>query len=134
MISELLSPVLSSLTARDVISPILGGLFGWFAAIRMSRSNEKIAEANRQETHVSKMTAAEMTAADGLTRRFQVLMDGYEIRIRDLTNEVSRLRSEVERLAGVLTNGVSQFCPAAHDCAVLQAAIKALGTEDASKT
>ena len=134
MIAELTSSILSSLTARDVISPILGGLFGWFAAIRMSRSNEKIAAESRLEVHKSQMSASEVAAADGLTRRFQVLMDGYEIRIRDLTNEVSRLRSEVERLACVLTEGVSSFCPAAHDCAVLRVAIKALGTDNASET
>ena len=134
---------LDALSAQAVLGPLIGGIFGWLVALRMSRSNEAIATAARVENEKLTLAArvegdklrqatADATFVDGLTRRFKLLMDGYEAHIKDLSEEVSQLRSEIKHLHSLLTDRVSQVCPAAHECAYLKAAIQSVGDRDAT--
>lgn len=76
---------ISNLSPKDVIVPLLSGLGGWLAALRMTRSNEKIAREEREREQ------------DGdVTRRVRLLLDGYERRIAELKAEVEDLRNRVE--------------------------------------
>ena len=85
-----------------VLGPLVGGGLGWIGARMNARSNERIAKATREEaarnTATTRQEAAEASEADQLTKRFSVLMDGYEGRIKDLTAEVQSLRQEVTKL------------------------------------
>jgi hypothetical protein len=109
MFREIWSPVLDNLSAKDIVSPLVGGVFGWFAAIRMSSSNEKIARAARLESEklaaeakARKQTETDVDFAEVLTKRFQVLISGYEVRIADLVEEVQGLRCEVTQMRRLL--------------------------------
>ncbi len=86
-----------------VLPNVLTGLTGWIAATWVARSNEKIARIRREDEDRTRVAAAKVTAADDLTHRFKVLMDGYEARIRDLTIEVTSLRFEVAELRAELS-------------------------------
>jgi hypothetical protein len=82
--------------------PIVGGLFGWFAA-RSSRSSAEAKEAKAERASDQKERLAnEVAIAESTNKRFQTLMDGYEQRIGDLTNEVHGLREEVKSLRKAL--------------------------------
>jgi hypothetical protein len=70
-----------------VVGSSLTGLASWILSQRAFRREDK-----------ARVLAAKVSAADDLTHRFKVLMDGYEARIRDLTLEVTRLRVEVAEL------------------------------------
>ena len=78
--------------APPALTSILGGLSGYIVANRIARSNEKIAKINHEPVH------EEPDTTGSLTKRFQVLLDGYEGHIQSLTAEVQGLRSEVRDL------------------------------------
>ena len=75
------------------ITALISGFGGYAVANRVARSNEKIAQIN----HEPKPEDVDRSAGS-LTRRFQVLMDGYEGHIQSLTEEVQGLRTEVRDL------------------------------------
>lgn len=89
-----------------VIAPsALTGLGGWAGCHYTARMNVRIAREARQQqveaaekTREEKQDAADQAQADNLTQRFQTLMDGYEVRIKDLTGEVQILREENRNL------------------------------------
>ena len=74
----------------------------WIAAQRMARSNEAIAHHREEELARARILAAAKLASDrldgDLTKRFQLLMDGYETRIKDLTDEIKTLRLHVDAM------------------------------------
>ena len=45
---------------------------------------------------------AETAKLDGITRHFQALIDGYESRLKDLTEEIEALRDEIKELRQAL--------------------------------
>ena len=74
--------------ATVVIGSSLTGLVSWITSQRVYRREER-----------ARVAAAKISAADDLTHRFKVLMDGYEGRISDLTDEVHRLRLRIDQLS-----------------------------------
>lgn len=80
-------PVIAALSA-----PIISGFGGYAVANRMARSAEKVAKINHEPAKDEDITTG------SLTRRFQLLMDGYEGHIQSLTEEVQGLRGEVRDL------------------------------------
>ena len=82
----------------SVLAAFLTGLGGWMAAHRMAQSNERVARIAREDKDRADRLSESHDRADDLTARFRVLMDGYELRIRDLTLEVATLRIEISQL------------------------------------
>lgn len=62
--------------------------------VRIAREARDVQQRQVDVTREDKQLAANQAQADSLTDRFQTLMDGYEIRIKDLTEEVKTLRNE----------------------------------------
>ena len=109
---------------KDVAWPAItavGGAVGafWLNVLRLRREERKDAlEAEftakaRAETDHKSQIEADVAQSDSLTRRFMALMDGYEHRIRDLTDEVIGLRAEVKNLRQSLDiqNRICSSCP-----------------------
>lgn len=86
-----------------ILPAAITGAASWIAAQRMARSNEKIAAVKRADDDRKERIAAAGYHAEDLTARFKLLMDGYELRIRELTTEVATLRIEVTQLRAELT-------------------------------
>jgi hypothetical protein len=80
------------------IGALLGALATW-AALRMTRKKDAKEEVVAQEKLKIVERAQEI---DAITKRFDTLMDGYENRIKDLTQEVQDLRKEVAALRKAL--------------------------------
>ena len=80
-------PLIAGLAA-----PIISGFGGYAVASRMARSAERVAKINHEPPEADDVTAG------SLTRRFKLLMDGYEGHIQSLTEEVQGLRGEVRDL------------------------------------
>ena len=72
-----------------------------YNARRDQIKDESDAKDKKEADHKEQMDA-DRTTADSMTKRFQALMDGYEGRIRDLTEEVTGLRIEVKNLRKAL--------------------------------
>ena len=113
MFTEFFLTFIASLSPRDVVGPLIAGFGGYFAALRVTRSNEKIArEKLAEETeklaqdlakeHATERVADSVATEDNVTRRLIALMEGYEARVKDLTAEVNRLRGELGSLRRVL--------------------------------
>ena len=90
-----------NLAAKDVLNPAIGlivGVFGMhLTRSQLARGAQEKVEAARTAATAAHM-AADVATADSLTRRFQLLMDGYERRIDDLTAQVENLSAEVVKL------------------------------------
>lgn len=68
-----------------------GALAGWWMGRRKSNAEaEKLLE------------EGDALRLDSITRHFQALIDGYEARVKDLTDEVEALRAEVQALRRAL--------------------------------
>jgi predicted nucleic acid-binding Zn-ribbon protein len=81
----------------------LGGMILKTAADhRREKADEGLRSRELSERVQKDQTDSDVAHADSMTRRFQALMDGYESRIKDLTNEVSALRDEVRNLRNSL--------------------------------
>ena len=91
--------------AKDVMLPmfvglgtaVVTGLGVWFRV----KHDQKIEDTQLREqvdNERKNRIEADTAATDSMTRRFQALMDGYEGRIKDLTQEVQSLRDEVKTL------------------------------------
>jgi hypothetical protein len=95
-----------------LIAVITGGLalVGVFASNRVSSRKDAADHEDRLNAAEDKerldRIQADAAHSDSLTRRFQSLMDGYESRIKDLTDEVSGLRGEVRSLRQALDKQV----------------------------
>ena len=113
----MLGELVSSIGLKEMLSPLVGGLFGAGAAYYTVRANTKIAretikekaEDAAQARHERAETATidsfvkrEVAQAENLTERFKTLMDGYEARITDLTAEVQTLRQAVSKVQDTL--------------------------------
>jgi predicted RNase H-like nuclease (RuvC/YqgF family) len=75
---------------RDYVVPAggpLGVAIGWFVGRRRSAADARKIEKE-----------ADILVSDAMTRQFQALIGGYELRISDLTAEVHSLREEVKNL------------------------------------
>lgn len=92
----MLSDMWSAITPRDVIVPAFAALGGWLAALRMTRSNEKIENQRRDDAIRSQFHDAKLARDDDLTERFRLLMNAYEATIAELKAEVRELRDRVE--------------------------------------
>jgi uncharacterized protein involved in exopolysaccharide biosynthesis len=101
-----------------ILGPALGGLFGYMAAIRKSRVDYAKIEAARDIE--DRRTAAEQSHSGSDTivqamkqqnEQFVTLLDGYERRVGDLTQEVHALREEVKELRKALDGKPRMFCP-----------------------
>jgi hypothetical protein len=78
--------------APGVLAPagsVVGAIFGWLAARFTAKTNAKTTMA------VSEQQIAQAIQAD-LSRRYEVLLNGYDKRIKELTEEVEALRKRVE--------------------------------------
>jgi SMC interacting uncharacterized protein involved in chromosome segregation len=76
---------------------VVTGLGVWFRV----KHDQKIEDTQLREqvdNERKNRIEADTAATDSMTRRFQALMDGYEGRIKDLTEEVQSLRDEVKTL------------------------------------
>ena len=80
------------------IPALLTGLGSWIASQRVARSNERVAERKRADDIEDRRISDNRANAEDLTRRFRTLMDSYEARIKDLTEEVTTLRVEIAQL------------------------------------
>lgn len=74
--------------------PLFTAFFGYWAAHRRASVDKQISD---QRLVVDQATA-DAAQSDALNRRIEVLMNGYEKRIADLTEEVHHLREEVSKL------------------------------------
>lgn len=92
----MLSDIWSSITLKDIVIPLLTGLGGWFVALRMTRSNEKIEDRRRDDEITRQVQIAKVARDDDLTDRFKLLMDSYEKKIAELTAEIRELRTRLE--------------------------------------
>lgn len=92
----MLSEMWSAITPKDIIVPAFAALGGWLAALRMSRSNEKIENQRRDDAISGQVYAAKVARDDDLTERFKLLMNSYEAKIAELTAEIRELRVRVE--------------------------------------
>jgi len=84
---------------------IIGAVVGWAAA--KARLNFDTAQIHKEESEKRLISMAEIRKEQEavniaqikmITDRFQILIDGYEKRVDDLTQEVRGLRDEVHRL------------------------------------
>lgn len=88
------------LTLKDVLQPLTGmvvGVLSYHGVKSQMRHSDRERAAIAQSTADAAHLAADAATADSITRRFSVLMDSYEHRIADLTEEVQNLRSEVRQ-------------------------------------
>ena len=85
-----------------VITAVASAVAGYAVANRTARSNEKIARIAHAEQVEKTVKAEDALSTNAMTKRFQVLLDGYESHIKDLTAEVQGLRTEVQQLRAVL--------------------------------
>jgi hypothetical protein len=69
---------------------IFSGVAGWIAARIHTNSEEKLA----QEARTAAITAS---IEASVAARFKVLIDGYETRVAELTEDIARMRAIVER-------------------------------------
>lgn len=74
--------------------PIITAFFGYWTAHRRAKVDKEISDSKVSVDQAQ----AEVAQLDGINRRIEVLMNGYEKRIADLTSEVHHLRDEVTRL------------------------------------
>src|ERR1700741_5490463 len=100
----MIAEVLNFVDLKAVLGPLIGGFLGGMGARASIRSGERI-EQIRREDAAARLRETQFSAqADDMTERFRVLMDGYEVRIRDLTDEVTSLRNAVSALLVLLAN------------------------------
>lgn len=92
----MISDIWSSITPKDIVIPVLTALGGWFVALRMTRSNEKIEDRRRNDEITRQVQNAKVARDDDLTERFKLLMDSYEKKIAELTAEIRELRTRLE--------------------------------------
>jgi hypothetical protein len=92
-------PLIAALSA-----PIVSGFGGYAVANRMARSAERVARINHEPER------GDDASTGSLTRRFQVLLDGYEGHIQSLTAEVQGLRAEVRDLQQLMLERCAK-CP-----------------------
>ncbi len=104
---------LVNISPRDLAGPLVGGLGGWFAALKMARSNEKIARGKRDDERDRHNDEAQASRGEDLSARMKILMDSYERRIMDLTSEVQTLRRELATMQQTLNDRMSACagCP-----------------------
>ena len=95
MLADIVSSISDYVNAKEVLGPIAGGMLGYLGARRTARTNVLIEDKKQR-------AIAREAHADDLSRRFKVLMDGYESRIRDLTDEVTNLRERIDELSSQL--------------------------------
>lgn len=117
---EIPEPVTSSLAwLKDVWVPTLTALItaglaylGVLITTRQSAKKDKEEYDERLEQVSEKgrldRIQADTAHSDSLTRRFQSLMDGYENRIKDLTDELTTLRAEVRDLRAALAGQIRE--------------------------
>lgn len=94
---------------REFAAASATGLFGFMLGLLRLRYNRKTQnelnvqkEKEQAETDRKDQIDSDTARADSMTRRFVSLMDGYENRIKDLTEEVMALRDEVKNLRKAL--------------------------------
>jgi cell division protein FtsB len=94
------------LQIKDFLTPFLPpaitGYLGYAAAKHKITSDERLADQKQQNEDKKEIIAVDAAQSDSMTRRFEALMDGYETRIHDLTQEVQQLREEVKSLRKAL--------------------------------
>lgn len=88
----------AGLAAKDVINPIIGLIVGvtgmHMTRVQIARGDSEKASATIAAAEAAQV-AADAATADGMTKRFIAILDGYERRVKDLTEEVTNLRAEV---------------------------------------
>ena len=75
-----------------LLGALISGVFGWLVARHTAHSSEKVA-ADAQAEYDREARGVDLSA------RLKVLMDSYELRVRDLTAEVEALRQRIEHLS-----------------------------------
>ena len=91
MLSEEAQKVLEALREYSLALAPGGALAGWWLGRKRAS-----AEASKLEAE------GEAIQLDSITRHFETLIDGYEKRVKDLTDEVEALRREVRDLRQAL--------------------------------
>jgi hypothetical protein len=82
-------------TLHDYLVPVIGPAATGLIGFAVGRHKDR-AEANKIDAEADAM------AIDSVTASFKALIDGYERRIEDLTEEVVSLRKEVKALRQAL--------------------------------
>lgn len=91
MISEEAQRFLDALREYSIALAPGGAIAGWWMGRKKAH-----AEAAKL------MDEGDAIRLDSITRHFQALIDGYEARVKDLTDEVEALRAEVQSLRQAL--------------------------------
>ena len=108
MLNEL-GNYLRGLDVKDLVPPLLAGILTLLGTVYVVREKRTIAVEQRKiaEAQSAADTAERMRVADNsfniaqtqdLTVRFRALMDGYEVHIRDLSNDLVASRTENKTL------------------------------------
>lgn len=87
---------------HTLIGSLVSGVAGFFTARLTIKSQERVAEAAGDD-------AVDAAAAADLSRRYRALFDGYEHHIDDLRAEIVRIRDGYEARIKALTDEVSDL-------------------------
>jgi len=81
--------------AKDIIGPLIAGIVGLGGGLLTNLSRMKSDSIKRETDHEVAQISFDQAQMNTITERFKTLLDGYEKRIADLTNEVEHLREQL---------------------------------------